>query len=257
MRRGRAGSGLDPLEHDATNAWLAARGEDGAFEFERLNEDDDWAALVPVVEASGADPRVALPRLAMFAAEIIKWNRTVSNLVSLADESRLVSRHIKESLEPASWLAQTGLKRWIDFGSGAGFPGLPLALCGIGSEWMLVESRRPKTLFLRRVIETLELRSVHVSHSRLEDLILELEQSEPDRDTPVLYDGFTSRATLPMAPTLELAARTIRPGGAVFLWKGSRGAKELASSDRAIWTVDGEKALENGEVEVFKLLLNK
>ncbi len=253
-RRSRSPEVVDPLDTLEAIGWLAARDEQGSFSAEALARDEEWAAIVPLIEACGATPGTELPRLATFAAEILKWNRSVSNLVSLADEQRLVSRHIRESLEPAAWLREAHLERWIDFGSGAGFPALPLAICGVGAEWTLVESRRPKALFLRRITEILGLRQVQIAHARLEELIQQLEEEAPDLEGPLLFDGFTSRATMLMAPTLDLAARVVRPGGSAFLWKGSRGIEELAETTNPDWSIDSEKRLESGEVEVFKLL---
>jgi len=118
----------------------------------------------------------------------------------------------------------------VDLGSGGGFPALPLAIAGIGARWTLVESRRNKTLFLRRVVERLELREIVVTTGRLEVLV----ESEPNN---LQCDGFTSRATMRAAPTLELAARIVRPGGHAILWKGSRLEGELAEA-RAGWQED-------------------
>src|SRR5205814_3823760 len=141
-----------------------------------------------------------------------QWNRKVSNLVSKNDEDRIVARHILESLEPGHWLRDCGAKRWLDFGSGGGLPAIPLAIGGIGTEWTLVESRRTKTLFLRRALEDLGMKNITVVHSRLEDLL-------DARDHSSSYDGFTSRATLPLAPTLAMAASFVQPQGTAFLWK--------------------------------------
>ena len=118
----------------------------------------------------------------------------------------------------------------MDLGSGGGFPALPLAIAGIGARWTLVESRRNKTLFLRRVVERLELRDIVVTTGRLEVLV----ESESN---DLQCDGFTSRATMRAAPTLELAARIVRPGGHAILWKGSRLEGELAEA-RAGWHAD-------------------
>ena len=139
--------------------------------------------------------------------------------MSKNDEPRIVTRHLLESLAPVKVLRGYGLDSWMDFGSGAGFPAIPLAIAGIGSSWLLVESRRPKTLFLRKAIESLELRHVEVATARLEVL-------EPERRG---FDAFTSRATERLERTLELAAPRVRAGGKAILWRGSARAAELAA----------------------------
>jgi 16S rRNA (guanine527-N7)-methyltransferase len=198
-----------------------------------------------------ADAETTLTRLRRYAQLVIEWNRTVSNLISKNDESRIVARHLVESIQPAAWLKSSNLDRWIDFGSGAGFPAIPQAMIGVGASWTLVESRRPKVLFLRKAIQELDLKNVTVVHSRLEALA-----DEPEHRGA--YDGFTSRATMTLGPTLELAADFLRSGGAAFLWKGSSHPEELAAGadwhDR--WTTDGALTVGDGQSVVLKFLKN-
>lgn len=174
-----------------------------------------------------------ISRLRGFAALLLEWNGGVSNLISRNDVPRLVERHFRESVEPAHWLAASGARRWIDLGSGGGFPAIPLALLGVGGHWTLIESRRNKTLFLQKAIQHLKLPNVQVVRDRIENL--------PDPAPPEQFDGFTSRATLPLDETLREAARFVRPGGCAFLWKGSRRDEEMAAHDewRGSWELDG------------------
>lgn len=178
---------------------------------------------------------------------LLQWNRKVSNLISNNDEARIVARHIIESLEPAPWLRDSGAARWLDFGSGAGLPAIPLAMCGVGGEWTLVESRRTKTLFLRKALEELGMKHVSVVHARLEDLIDEVNHANS-------YEGFTSRATLPLGPTLALAATFVRPQGTAFLWKGSRRDEEMAAdrSWQEKWELDDLIAIGDGKTAVAR-----
>jgi 16S rRNA (guanine527-N7)-methyltransferase len=172
-----------------------------------------------------------LDRLKQFALELLQWNRGVSNLISHADEARLVDRHIAESLAGAALIGELGCESIVDLGSGGGFPAIPLAIAGIGQRWTLVESRRNKTLFLRRVVERMELRDIVVVTGRLEVLV-------ESADVEALQcDGFTSRATMRAGPTLAIAERIVRPGGHAVLWKGSGLEAELAE-DRATWERD-------------------
>src|SRR5262249_45116678 len=130
-----------------------------------------------------------------------------------------------ESLAGLRILGDLGCRELVDFGSGGGFPALPLAIAGAGARWTLVESRRNKTLFLRRVVQVLELGKVEVLTSRLEALV---------RDGSIRCDGFTSRATAKLGPTLALASSFLRPGGHAILWKGSAFREELAACAPAI-----------------------
>lgn len=251
-----------PVEADTPpEAWLSSRDDQGRFEASALVQHAEWAALVPSIERAGAEPAIALPRLADYIAAVIGWNRTVSNLISRSDEARLVSRHLAESLEPAGWLKEFKAKQWIDLGSGAGFPALPLAIVGVGNNWLLVESRRPKTLFLRRVTQDLVIANVQVAHARLEDLIQN--ESEGDASTEVVraggfpFDAFTSRATLTLPPTLEMAAASVRSGGHAFLWKGSGRVEEKAANPEWAehWEEGRELVLEAGHIAICNFIL--
>jgi len=191
-----------------------------------------WQVLKPYLASAVTDSSATLQKLQHYAALIVQWNRNVSNLVSKNDEARIVSRHIRESIEPIDRVNDFRDSRLIDFGSGAGFPAIPLAISGIGKDWTLIESRRPKTLFLRRVIQEIGLDPMQVVHDRLENFVA-------DTQTNGTYDVFTSRATLALGPTLGLAKELVRSNGAALLWKGSSLEEEMDSDQnwRDSWTL--------------------
>jgi 16S rRNA (guanine527-N7)-methyltransferase len=193
-----------------------------------------WADLTPHLLRVGADPDLALERLKAYMRELCEWNRRISNLISGNDERRFVERHVLESLQPAYWLKESGAERWLDLGSGGGLPALPLIIAGIGANWTLVESRRTKTLFLRRVLEALELKNVEVINERIENVV-------GTGELDGRFDGFTSRATLTLAPTLAYAAPLVASGGDAFLWKGSGREQEMKDSVgwESAWRLEG------------------
>jgi 16S rRNA (guanine527-N7)-methyltransferase len=191
-----------------------------------------WSSLRPLLSGSEADCDLALSRLKSFAVELLKWNQGVSNLISHDDELRVVDRHIAESLAGSKIINALGCNSLVDFGSGGGFPALPLALAGTGSHWTLVESRRNKTLFLRRAVQELAMGNITVLTGRLETLIAE-------DASGLRCTGFTSRATMKAGPTLEMAARIVEAGGHAILWKGSGLSDEIATAGEA-WQVSWE-----------------
>ena len=191
-----------------------------------------WSSLLPLIPGTMPERTLVLDRLRLFATELLQWNQGVSNLISHDDEPRLVERHIAESLAGAEIINRLGCNTLLDFGSGGGFPALPLTIAGVGEKWTLVESRRNKTLFLRRAVQELGLPNVEVLTGRLEVLVEAGPSADPVDDPPagLRCDGFTSRATNRLGPTLELAARILVPGGHAVLWKGSGVHEELAAS---------------------------
>ena len=215
----------------------------------RVLDKQPWALLTPHLQSASADLTVAMPRLRRYAEILLAWNRGLSNLISRRDEARIVERHILESLEPAHWLVASGARRWIDFGSGGGLPAIPLAIAGVGESWTLVESRRNKTLFIRKAAEELGLASIDVKLARLEMLLGEGRELG-------MFDGFTSRATIQLAPTLALASLCVLPGGYAFLWKGSRREQEMREDRRweESWELDGVLELGTGQTVVARFL---
>lgn len=177
-----------------------------------------WTKVEGLLVSAGLDAGAIVPQLRRYAELLVAWNRGVSNLLSRNDESRLVERHIGESLGPVRAMLDTGIDEWLDIGSGGGFPAVPLVLAGVGRRWNLVESRRMKTLFLNKVKQEMSLSSMTVTCARIEML---------DPSLSSATGGVTSRATLHLAPTLREAARWVAPGGAAYLWKGERREEEM------------------------------
>ena len=137
----------------------------------------------------------------------------------------------------------------MDFGSGGGLPAIPLAIAGVGERWVLVESRRNKTLFLRKVSEEIGLQGVGVELARLELLL-------DDSGRLGKFDAFTSRATLRLGPTLAMAANWVRGGGSAYLWKGSRKDEEMASDRRweRSWELVDSFDIGNGQTSVVRFI---
>lgn len=196
-----------------------------------------------MIGAEGRAQKVAALR--RYSELLLDWNRNVSNLISRHDEPRILERHIRESIEPSRLLAGVNAQRWLDLGSGAGLPAVPLSIAGVGAEWTLVESRRTKTLFIRKAVEDLKLSGIEVVLGRLEILI---QAGQLQRE----YDAFISRATLALAPTLDLAANIVVAGGHAFLWKGSRKAEEMGNDNgwKEKWDLIGEQNLGSGLTSV-------
>jgi len=194
---------------------------------EKLVARQAWSLLRSWIPGTPAVVETRLKRLRDYGELLLRWNQGVSNLISRNDEIRLVDRHIRESIEPAKLLIESGCKVFVDFGSGAGLPAIPLLFLGVGDRWTLVESRRNKTLFLRRVEQDFKLEHFTAKTARLE-VIIETEHDD------LVCDGFTSRATMLMSPTLEMAATIVRSGGKAFLWKGSSWSEEMEKG-RGLW----------------------
>lgn len=161
-----------------------------------------------------------LGRLADYLALLGRWQRRI-NLVgpsTLADPWR---RHILDcgQLKP---LIPPGAADLFDLGSGAGLPGLVLAILGVGGV-TLVDSDQRKCAFLREAAR-LTAAPVRILNQRIEGL------------APAVADIVTARALKPLAALLPLAAPLLRPGGRLLLLKGAGLDAELTAV-RAAWTM--------------------
>ena len=114
--------------------------------------------------------RVAIARLEQFTRELSVWSKRF-NLISVASDEELAYRHVLDSLAPIRFLPDEG--ETVDLGSGAGFPGLPIAIA-TRRPVALLESKRRKVNFLRHVIRTLQLDGVRVIEARAEEATAEV-----------------------------------------------------------------------------------
>lgn len=150
-------------------------------------------------------------RLARFVALLATWSHKM-NLVSYQTTDELVDRHVVDSLAAAAALRSS--RRIVDFGSGAGLPGIPLAIVLADSVVHLVEARRRRATFLRAVVRELRIANLVVEDGRGEARAASLRALHPD--------AVVSRA-VPAADLLAFAEEVLSPGGRL-LWmrKASR-----------------------------------
>jgi 16S rRNA (guanine527-N7)-methyltransferase len=149
-------------------------------------------------------PPEILPQLSLYLDLLLKWNAR-TNLTAIRDPEEIVRRHFGESLFAARHIP-AGAKTLLDFGSGAGFPGLPIALLHPNLEVTLAESQNKKSTFLREAVRVLTLPNVQVWPNRVETM-------PPNR----VFDVVTLRAVDDMDTALPTAKTRIAPGGKLLL----------------------------------------
>ena len=154
-----------------------------------------------------------LAKLESFLSLVETWSERM-NLVGRVSRDDLVERHLLDSLAPLGALRSAG--RVADFGTGAGFPAIPLAILLPNVEFHLVESRRKRCSFLRQVVRTLSLRNATVVERRGEDW----------RPPAGSVDAVTGRA-IAAAKLAELAAEVLETGGKLVIMRKQGGTAEL------------------------------
>jgi 16S rRNA (guanine527-N7)-methyltransferase len=162
--------------------------------------------------------------LERFADLLTRWNRTI-NLISRREEPFLWERHIADSLELAA-LMRPPPDRAIDLGSGAGFPGLILALA-TGVRFELIEADQRRAAFLREAARVTAA-PAHVHAVRIERAVL----------APAKL--ITARALAPLPKLLGLAAPLLAPAGVCLFRKGAQAQAELTDAARE-WHMQADR----------------
>ncbi len=186
--------------------------------------------------------RITLPAEARAAIDghvrlLLAWNGAI-NLTAIREPAAIAVRHVADSLTALPVLRARGIDRFIDLGSGGGFPGIPLAAALPADRALLVDSIGKKVRFLATVIAAVGLADrVAAEAARSEQL------AATSRDRGA-WPAVTARAVGSLAELVELALPLLAPGGVLIAWKqggiddpaGLGG--ELAAARRALDAID-------------------
>ena len=150
-----------------------------------------------------AEARIA--QLLDFIKLIEKWNKAY-NLTAIRDREAMVRLHIPDSLAIVPFIEG---KRVIDIGTGAGLPGIPLAIYLPEIEFVLLDSNAKKTRFVQQAILELMLKNASVCHNRAE-------QFHPEKN----FDTVITRAFAGLSDIVELTAHLLGKDGVLLAMKG-------------------------------------
>ena len=161
-------------------------------------------------------------RFEAYLSLILRWNARI-NLTAIRDEDGILSRHFVESIVCARALP-SGIATLLDYGSGAGFPGIPIAICRPEISVTLAESKGKKAAFLQESIRTLDIAAK--IHSKRAELL-----HDP-------FDCVTLRAVDCMELAVQAASRLVRSGGWLALMTTSADVSRLqdAAGSSLTWT---------------------
>lgn len=179
-------------------------------------------------------------QLAQYLDLLVRWNR-VYNLTAVRDPVEMVNRHLLDSLAVALWIQGSQI---VDVGSGAGLPGVPLAVMHPASQFTLLDSNAKKTRFITQSGAELALQNVRVVRARVEQYY------------PVQrFDCILARAFAPLSRLLELTGHLCAPGGRLLALKGAEAHNELQQLPAA-WRVRGCHRLQVPGLDVERWLLH-
>jgi 16S rRNA (guanine527-N7)-methyltransferase len=152
-------------------------------------------------------------QLQSYLALLSRWNR-VYNLTAIREPRDMVYLHILDSLSIGPYLHGSQI---IDVGTGAGLPGIPLALTHTDKSFVLLDSNSKKTRFLNQVIYELKIKNVEVVHARCEDF-----------QPAIKFDSILSRAFASLAVMLTATAHLGQQDAQFLAMKGTYPEQELA-----------------------------
>lgn len=189
-----------------------------------LNKDQAQILLEGAKQLFVPLPEETLIQFAIFIDEIQRWSK-IADLLSQTDPDTLIRKHILDSLALLPWIPSGS--RVLDLGSGAGFPGLPIAIANQSLKVTLVEARRKRANFLKESIRKLGLHNAKAHEGRTEELAQEQELLRA-------FDIVTTRATWNIALFLRHADPFLRHRGVALAMKGPRFREEFTKMRESI-----------------------
>lgn len=181
-------------------------------------------------------PSDARAKLLAYLDLLIKWNHAY-NLTAVRDPAAMVPRHLLDSLAVLPFIHGTTL---ADLGSGAGLPGIPLAIARPDMQVTLIESNGKKARFLREVARSLPLANITVEQARVQDVT-------------GTFDAVTARAFASLADMLTWGGHLLAENGRWLALKGQSDPDEIAAvpgefrvlsvHKLAVPAIDGERCV--------------
>lgn len=180
---------------------------------------------------------------------ILEWNEKI-NLTAITNPREMIIKHFIDSMIISNKINKKS--KIIDIGTGAGFPGIPLKIYDDSLEITLLDSLNKRTIFLKEVIEKLEIKNVEIIHGRAEDYAQNTKYRE-------MYDYAVSRAVAPLNILCEYLIPYIKKDGYMIAMKGNNVLEEIKSSKKALdklksKIIESEKIIlpeENGERNII------
>lgn len=167
-----------------------------------------------------------LEQFEMFYKMLIETNKSM-NLTAITDEDEVIEKHFIDSLSCCRVVDMDRIKKCIDVGTGAGFPGIPLKIVYPEIEFVLVDSLNKRVKFLKEVKEALGLDGLEAIHGRAEDLAR-------DKELRAAFDLCVSRAVANLSVLSEYCIPFVRTNGYFVSYKGKKGSEEISNAQNCM-----------------------
>ncbi len=192
------------------------------------------------------DRREGEERFRIYMREILEKNRSI-NLTAIEDEEEFMVKHFFDSLMCASSGEFREADNIVDIGTGAGFPGIPLAALFPEKNFVLIDSLRKRIDVIREAASGAGIKNAVFIHGRAEELARKKDMREG-------FELCVSRAVAPMNILAEYCLPFVKVGGAFIAYKGPSWEGEMAEAERALEVLGGRfMRKEDPPREIFPL----
>lgn len=196
-----------------------------------INKEEFYSKLIELAKKINIE---IVPHLAKkfykYMILLLEWNEKI-NLTAITDVDEIIIKHFVDSLTITKYIKEN--EKIIDVGTGAGFPGIPIAIMMPNTKITLLDSLNKRILFLNEVKKELNLNNIQTVHSRAEDFGRDVKSREK-------YDIAVSRAVANLSTLSEYLMPFVKINGKMICMKGSNIEDEISDAKFAIKELGGK-----------------